>query len=68
MKEKGEGHNKGSSGTGCKFSVICRQSEDKKSWELKYRGLYKDPVTKAITNFCLHNHSPSSGTGGEYAS
>ena len=31
MKEKGEGYNKGLLGTRYKFSVICKQSEDKKS-------------------------------------
>jgi hypothetical protein len=31
MKEKGEGYNKGSLGTRYKFSIIYRQSEDKKS-------------------------------------
>jgi hypothetical protein len=68
MKEPQEGRNKGSQGTGCKFSLICLQTEDTTGWELKYRAPWKDPVTKEITNFCLHNHEPSSGIGSEHTS
>lgn len=65
-KEKGEGHNKGSKGTGCKFSIICIETLYRTGWELRYREDWKDPQTGVTTNYCEHNHPPSSGTGTEH--
>jgi MULE transposase domain len=61
IKERGEGKNKSSRGCNCPFSVKCQES--KEGWILEYREPYQDPVTKAFTNFCVHNHRPASGTG-----
>jgi hypothetical protein len=66
-KAKGEGHNKKSKGTGCRFSLTLIQSLDQTSWELRYREPWKDLKTIETRNFCEHNHPPSSGTGSEHA-
>ena len=41
-----------SRGTGCQFSVVAIETQDKLTWELKHRPEYK---------FCTHNHDPSLG-------
>ena len=43
-----------SRGTGCQFSVVAIETQDKLTWELKHRPEYK---------FSIHNHAPSPHPG-----
>ena len=66
MKEKGQGlRNKSSKGTGCNYSILCVQSLNKNSWEIRYREPWIDQSGTTIDYSC-HNHPPSSGTGVEH--
>jgi hypothetical protein len=67
QKEKGEGHNRSGQSTQCKYSIICIENVDKTGWEIRYRKNWIDPKTNTATNFCTHDHPPSSGTGAEHA-
>lgn len=58
MKGKGEGSNRGSRGTGCRFSIICVRKDN--NWEFKRRAPNQG------RDYCVHNHPQSSGTGDEH--
>lgn len=67
MKERGEGRNKSSKGCDCPFSLKCNEQKNG-TWKLEYREPWTDKSIDATTNYCMHNHRPSSGTGSEHAS
>ena len=66
-KDKGKGHNKSSSGTACKYSVIYIQSLDQRTWEIKYREPWTDPKTSLVTDFSTYNHPPITKEGSEFS-
>jgi hypothetical protein len=63
-KEKGQGRNKPSKGEECKYSIICKEKKDG-TWELRYREPWKNS-DGVETNFCIHSHEATSGTGTEH--